>query len=1054
MQTASLFLSNALKQGSVLFAKPRVIAEWNHNRYTAITTVDNFGYAEATNGYDLDMFPIETITETMRPTAGILKGRSGEGAVVQGYMDLPSDIRTYTVGQDSKYKYWTGPNQSNTVVYSGGGYTLPETVQPYIIYDSNIYTNKLYVCVENSWSSPKKWDVQITLNGTTWTTVSSDVVPNSKGQVILYRQSDGSWNSTVQRNYPVNIRGVRLIVKSMVKSKSWFNLIELSPRLEADLTGYVMDYSVKNEMSDPDFISPLGIISSNTGTITLSNVDGTFNTDNAASPYYGLIDANTKFTLDAGIDVSTWGGSGYEYIRQATMYAESWSGEEDTVEIQLKDASKFLQEINPLSQLMENVTIGMAIWKMLDSIGFGDYKYINSADVASTTIAYYWTDKNKTVWDNIQEICRTTQTAAYFDEFGILQIKTRDAAFDKTKSVSWTLDYHKNGTKNPDIVELSVGSTFEANKATIKYQKTNLAVDTLGNPISEILWQPEDDIVLRSSSLQKTMGASDNVFWITQEEAALWPFEGIVNIRGELIRYKGKGYRYYPGSYTANFAHDTVFKIINSTDEKIQLDNKSNQFNKWRNYYTGYINVIERGYDITTPQEHEVTLQYWTGRYGSIGGTQKVWNGGIKHIKDESIMRLQTNKTFRNSDWYVVDRTAAGNAPFQYIGTRLRFPSSPKGTHQLGGICFYENTSRNQMYTVDVVTTAKCNRSVGNEIRILKRSGGTVTQIGGKGAVFGISDNQWIDLDVVVSGSTFTVSVNGTQVLRATDSSGPISSTGGVGLYCRGYTTVDFEYFYALDQNAMQDNDLDNQSYLDIINGGYYSNQYYDDNLHSVRRYHARRGLKSSVYKQWYDRRVFDEFGMKVHEVRPYDITFDKFPALYSSLYESNTYQTVEDEYIHSPFGAKFIIANAARQNAVLNGEDTLTYGVDNPITQKMVITGRTIQQAEAIDYVVKNDLAIRARGEISIDIESQWIQSEGAAKALGDWIVDNWSEPSDNIEVQVFGNPLHQIGDFVSINYPPKNMTASTHKYWVIGVQQEWDDGIVTTLQLRRARI
>jgi hypothetical protein len=239
-----------------------------------------------------------------------------------------------------------------------------------------------------------------------------------------------------------------------------------------------------------------------------------------------------------------------------------------------------------------------------------------------------------------------------------------------------------------------------------------------------------------------------------------------------------------------------------------------------------------------------------------------------------------------------------------------------------------------------------------------------------------------------------------------------------------------------------------------LIQGGYFSNQYYRDFVTRTRVVQKRRGKKTVKQEQWYDQRYFDEFGQQVHEYRPYDVDFEKSPVLYSSLYLSNQSQVVVDEYVHNPFGAHFIIANASRINSVVNGEDTLTYGADNPVDQKIMITGRTIQQAEPTDYEVKNEQAIRARGEISLEFSSEWIQTEAAAKALGDWIVNNWSEPCDEVEMQVFGNPLIQIGDVVAVNYPPKSMTAATHKYFVIGADQSWDNGLATTLTLRRARI
>jgi hypothetical protein len=1026
--------------------------------------VDNYGHDEETYGYDLEVFPIESITEPLRPTAGLLKARANEGGVVQGHGDSIRGYRTYTASPGAKYKYWTSPAQATDQPYSGGGFVLPETVQPYVLYSQPALTNKLYICLENSWADPKIWDIQITTDGTNWTTVSSNPVPNSSGQVVLYRQENGTWTTTVNRGTAVYIRGIRLVVKSMARLHSWFNLIELGARLEQDLSDRLIDYSVKHEMGDSDLVTPIGVASSNTGSITLSNIDGIFNYDNVASPYHGLIDANVKFMLDIGIDVSTFGGIGYEYIRQATMFSEAWGGGEETVQIGLKDATKFLQEITPLPELMEDVSIGMAIWRILDSVGFIDYSYSIAAESATNRIAYYWTNGEQTVWDQIQDLCRTTQSAAWFDEYGILQIKTRDSAFDKSKPVAWTFDYAQNGTKQPDIIDVTVSDSFEANKVNVKYTTTKLAEDSQGRPISEIVWQPEGDVVLRSTSLAADMTSTDMRFWIDTKDVAVWPYEGMVNIRGELIKYKGKGYRYYPkeGSYTGNFENDTVFKIIYSQDEKNQIDRElSSEFHGWKNYFTGFMQVEERGYDVTIPQAHDVVPDIWkhNGAYiGRHGGTQKLWNGGIKHIPSDSVMRLSTagKKGLDSSWWYTARRGMVDNEPPRYIGTRLKFPSGQGNKHYIAGIWLWGDGGSNDMYGVEITTTKEASklRSTKNEISIVRRKGNGEFKHLTKGAAFAVSENQWFDLDVSMVNGDWTVLVNGVLAITFDDKSTLLPQTGRCGLYTRGYTTVDFEYFYSLADGGIQDTDLDNSSFLDIIRGGYFSSQYWKDCVYKTRWHKKRRGKRVYYEKEWYDQRYFDEFGQTVHEVRPYEVTFEKSPVLYSSLYLSNSDQVVCDEYFNDPFKAKFILANADLGNAIVNGEDTTTYGADNPVDQKMVITGRTVQRAEPKDYTVKNEQAIRARGEISLDFQSDWIQSESAAKALGDWIVENWSQPCDEVEITVHGNPLLQVGDIVAVNYPPKNLSASTHKYWVLAVEQQWDDGPATSVSLRRARI
>ena len=149
------------------------------------------------------------------------------------------------------------------------------------------------------------------------------------------------------------------------------------------------------------------------------------------------------------------------------------------------------------------------------------------------------------------------------------------------------------------------------------------------------------------------------------------------------------------------------------------------------------------------------------------------------------------------------------------------------------------------------------------------------------------------------------------------------------------------------------------------------------------------------------------------------------------------------------PFGADFTIANSSRFNSVVNGEDTVTYGADNSVDQKMAITGRTIQQQDEKTYQVKDDAAINTRGEITLELSSDWIQSETAAKAIGDWIVNNWADPADTVEMTVFGNPLVRVGDVVSITDAPKGMTDVKHV--ALKVAQSWEDGLQTTLSCRK---
>ena len=1051
MKTASAALTKALTEGESLHPKLRVIAEWNHNRYSAISKVDNFGHDEDTYGYDTDMFPINSIAQPNRPTSGLAYARTREAMTVKDYTNRPLS-RYYTASVDNKYKYWVSPAESGSTQTSSGGFTFPETTRPYVLYSGLVWTNKIYICFEKSWTAPTKYNIEITTDGTTWKTVASNLFSNAQGQVALYYQDNGTWSTAVNRDNALQIRGVRLTVLELSRSKSLFSLIELGARLESDLSDFTIDYNATHSLSEVDFVSPLGTISSNTGSLTLSNIDGRFTNDKSTSLYKGLIDSNVKFIIDVGIDTSEFGGSTVEYIRQATMFSTNWSTGDESVSVELKDGSVFLQEASPPQMLMESVAIGEAIWRMLDSVGFDSYQYNVSADDSPTVIKYFWTDGEQTVWDAMQELCRTTQSSAYFDEYGVLQIKTREAAFAANQTPVWTLDWIKRGTKQPDLVDLSVGSTYEANKVDISYTPTALSTNDLGNPVSETVWEPDGDVVLRSTALAYQMIPEQMYMWIDQKDASYWPAAGMVNIHGELIKYDGKEYKYI--DKTGHWA----YKIINNFDELKMVNNTLTATGQqYRSKFTGKFIITERGVDTTWPATHYVDIKPWTSNawYGRTGGTQKKWAGGLKHYRGDGFMRMITNKTFTSDHWYTASRQRSVlNQPNYYFGTRMRFPTVPKGKHTAAGMFFHANASQNTMYAVEVIPTDHLGaaRKWRNEVAVIRRANGKITYLG-KGAVYGIALGPWFDLEVQKVGTTISVSLNGQVILNVTDPATDITPTANQGLYVRGHTVADFDYYFFKGPATILDHEQDNSSYLDLIEGGYYSSQYFRDLQYQTRVVKKRIGKKTVKYKEAFAERFFEEFGMQVHEVRSFDVKFES-PTIYSSLYSSNQSQVAELEYTHSPFGANFVVANASRYNSVASGSDTLTFGIDNAVDQKFLITGRTVQRKDSKVYSVKNDQAIRARGEISLDISSPWIQSEAAAKSLGDWIVKKWATPADNIDVEIYANPLLQIGDVVSINYSPRAMASNTHKYWITSITSSWDSGPEMTLSLRRARI
>jgi hypothetical protein len=200
---------------------------------------------------------------------------------------------------------------------------------------------------------------------------------------------------------------------------------------------------------------------------------------------------------------------------------------------------------------------------------------------------------------------------------------------------------------------------------------------------------------------------------------------------------------------------------------------------------------------------------------------------------------------------------------------------------------------------------------------------------------------------------------------------------------------------------------------------------------------------------------AFDEFGPVVHEMREFDVRFDDntIPVQHSNLYITNSAQIATIEYLSGPFGAKFLLANASRENAIVQGEDTLTFGPDNPVNHKMFVFGRAMYQEDDLSITKEDEESIRKNGLASLAFDNRFIQTEAMANDLAQWIIDLWKYDVDEVRLKVFGNSLVQLGDLVTVNFPPMNFTPTTHRYFVVGLNNEFTTGLETNLILSRAR-
>ena len=137
-----------------------------------------------------------------------------------------------------------------------------------------------------------------------------------------------------------------------------------------------------------------------------------------------------------------------------------------------------------------------------------------------------------------------------------------------------------------------------------------------------------------------------------------------------------------------------------------------------------------------------------------------------------------------------------------------------------------------------------------------------------------------------------------------------------------------------------------------------------------------------------------------------------------------------------------------SRRNEVANGEDTITYGADNSVDQKLLIYGRRIKQEEPQEEERTNESNVIKDGAIELSIESDWIQSKEHAERLAEWAVAGVGRKV--AEATVFANPNIQLLDLVGVQYAREFKTPVDHKYYIVGKRISYNGGLEMDISLR----
>lgn len=339
---------------------------------------------------------------------------------------------------------------SDGVVEIEYGLTIPSEFEDYFVYAGEVYSTSmlpdlapygyaylykvsetdighLYISDGANWIV---YDPQYS-----WQLSGTNITRNTKVVKTLVNPDyflDGSQKKYREFQF---VYGLRIVVDTMNKVGCTFDLIELSPRLVADISPMVVSYSINKTLADlGNHSMPTGNLLASTGSLSLFDDTLAFNDNNTFDMNTGqgsiVSDyTNTKLKFMFYDIVKNIGIFDY-YLPVKSMYAEKVpqvSGDTPAgLSIELRDLFYLIESKKAPELLLTNVSVSYAITVLLDSIGFSNYTFKRVLNEEELIIPYFFVGPEKNVAEVLQDLAVSTQSAMFFNENNDLVVMSKN----------------------------------------------------------------------------------------------------------------------------------------------------------------------------------------------------------------------------------------------------------------------------------------------------------------------------------------------------------------------------------------------------------------------------------------------------------------------------------------------------------------------------------------------------------------------------------------------------------------------------------------------------
>lgn len=316
-----------------------------------------------------------------------------------------------------------------------------------------------------------------------WSLGNSEVTRSTK---VVHKLSNPDYyqngSTTVFTEFDF-LKGLRIVVSTMNRPNCTFDLIELSPRIVADITDKVVNFSVTKTLSDlGNHSMPTGSLLASTGSIEIFDDDLSFNQNNTfnsttktGSIISQYVDSRVKFLFyDIIKDVDAFD----YYIPIKTLYSETFPQVSDTaasLSMQLRDMFFYLESKKSPEILLTNVSLSYAVTVLLDNIGFSNYVFKRTAEDEELIIPYFFVGPDQNIAQTLEQLAISSQSAIFFDEYNNLVVMSKNYILPSTNARPTNLVLYgqeqaeSGGMALPNIINISSQDKKVYNGGEINY---------------------------------------------------------------------------------------------------------------------------------------------------------------------------------------------------------------------------------------------------------------------------------------------------------------------------------------------------------------------------------------------------------------------------------------------------------------------------------------------------------------------------------------------------------------------------------------------------------